>query len=203
MFFKKKTPDQPATPAVNATPTASSTASPAMAVPQVAADRGKPALTPDEIKKRGAAAKHVAASFGEIVTLMMRSAADKSITLNDLEWMVVPALQSGQFAVAEAQSKDTGAVMPVGAVLWAFVSPDVDQRLSTALDQPIRLQPPEWRSGDIPWVIMAIGEPKLLGGLLQQLSKSVFARQAPKMRARGADGKVAIGRLEFNALQPS
>ena len=68
MFFKKKTPDQPATPAVNATPAAPPTASPAMPVPQVAADQGKPALAPDEIKKRGAAAKHVAASFGEIVT---------------------------------------------------------------------------------------------------------------------------------------
>ena len=146
---------------------------------------------------RAAAAKHVAASFGEIVTLMMRSAADKAITLQDLEWMVVPALMRGQFAVADAQSKDTGAVMPVGAVLWAFVSPEVDQRLSGGADQSMRLQPAEWRSGTIPWIVMAIGENQVLGGLLQQLSKTVFAQQAPKMRARGADGKVTIGRLEF------
>ena len=199
MFFSKK-PAAPAPPAAAAAEVAQVTAAP---VAPTAPEPTRPGLAPDEIKKRANAAKHVAASFGEIVTLMMRSAADKSITLQDLEWMVVPALQSGQFAVAEAQARDTGAVMPVGAVLWAFVSPEVDQRLSNTLDQPTRLQPAEWRSGDIPWIVMAIGEPKLLGGLLQQLSKSVFTRQAPKMRARGADGKVTIGRLEFNAPQSS
>lgn len=198
MFFSKKPPAAPAAVTPEVAP------EPASAAPvAAAAQEGRPALAPDEIKKRGNAAKHVAASFGEIVTLMMRSAADKSITLHDLEWMVVPALQSGQFAVAEAQSKDTGAVMPVGAVLWAFVSAEVDQRLSSSLDQPIRLQPAEWRSGEIPWIVMAIGEPKLLGGLLQQLAKSVFSKQAPKMRARGADGRIAIGRLEFNTTQSS
>ena len=193
MFFKKAQPiPEAATP-----PDASEVAT--AAAPEASGVQARPALPPDEIKKRGIAAKHVAASFGEIVTLMMRSPVDKAITLNDLEWMVVPALQSGQFAVAEAQSKETGAVMPVGAVLWAFVSPEVDQRLSSSLDQPARLQPAEWRSGDIPWVVMAIGEPKLLGGLLQQLAKTVFARQAPKMRARGADGKISVGRLELNS----
>lgn len=196
MFFSKK-PTPPVAGAVEPAPIEAAPPAPVASAP---ASSG---LAPDEIKKRANAAKHVAASFGEIVTLMMRSAADKYITLQDLEWMVVPALQSGQFAVAEAQARDTGAVMPVGAVLWAFVSPEVDQRLSNNLDQPTRLQPAEWRSGDIPWIVMAIGEPKLLGGLLQQLSKSIFSRQAPKMRARGADGKVAIGRLEFNAPQSS
>lgn len=191
MFFSKK-PD-PVPPVAEA---AAPVAAPAATR---ATDSVRTELAPDEIKKRAMAAKHVAASFGEIVTLMMRSAADKSITLQDLEWMVVPALQTGQFAVAEAQSKDTGAVMPVGAVLWAMVSPEVDQRLSSMLDQPTRLQAAEWRSGDIPWIVMAIGDPKLLGGLLQQLSKSVFSKQAPKMRARGADGKVAVGRLDFGA----
>lgn len=192
MFFKKAQSIPEAAASTDAAQT------PPAAAPQASGVQARPALAPDEIKKRGIAAKHVAASFGEIVTLMMRSPADKSITLNDLEWMIVPALQCGQFAVAEAQSKETGAVMPVGAVLWAFVSPDVDQRLSNALDQPARLQAVEWRSGDIPWIVMAIGEPKLLGGLLQQLSKTVFARQAPKMRARGADGKITVGRLELN-----
>ncbi len=191
MFFSKK-PD-PVPPVAEA---AAPVAAPAATR---ATDSVRTELAPDEIKKRAMAAKHVAASFGEIVTLMMRSAADKSITLQDLEWMVVPALQTGQFAVAEAQSKDTGAVMPVGAVLWAMVSPEVDQRLSSMLDQPTRLQAAEWRSGDIPWIVMAIGDPKLLGGLLQQLSKSIFSKQAPKMRARGADGKVAVGRLDFGA----
>ncbi len=200
MFFKKNPP------APAAAPVAAAPAAPAPVAPQslkTAPEAAKPTLAPEDIKKRAAAAKHVAASFGEIVTLLMRSAADKTVTLQDLEWMVVPGLLSGQFAVADAQSKETGAVMPVGAVLWAFVSAEVDQKLSAALDQNVRLQPNEWRSGDIPWIVLAIGDPKVLGGLLQQLSGSVFAKQSPKMRARGSDGKVAIGRLEFGGKPTS
>jgi len=198
MFFSKTA----AAPAA-ATVSEPSPATSEVVAAAIPAEAAKAALPPEEIKKRAMAAKHVAASFGEIVTLLMRSSADKSITLQDLEWMVVPALLTGQFAVADAQSKETGAVMPVGAVLWAFVSPEVDARLSSTLDEPIRLQPQEWRSGPTPWIVMAIGDSKVLGGLFQQLAKTVFAGQAPKMRARGADGKVAIGRLEFTAAPAS
>jgi hemolysin-activating ACP:hemolysin acyltransferase len=200
MFFKKNPPEAPPVPGP-AMPPGAAAATP-LPMPAAAA-AAKPGLAPEDIKKRAAAAKHVAASFGEIVTLLMRSAADKTVTLQDLEWMVVPGLLSGQFAVADAQSKETGAVMPVGAVLWAFVSAEVDQRLSGSLEQNVRLQPTEWRSGDIPWIVLAIGDPNVLGGLLQQLSGTVFAKQAPKMRARGADGKVTIGRLEFNGKPTS
>ena len=153
------------------------------------------ALSPEESKKRLVAAKQMAAAFGEIVTLLMRSPADKHHSLGDLEWLVVPAVARGHYALAEAQSKETGAMSPVGAVLWAFVSEDVDKRL-TDLTAPLRLKPNEWRSGDIPWIVMAAGDMRVLGGLIQQLTKTVFKDRAPKMRARGADGKVTVGRLE-------
>lgn len=159
-------------------------------------------LSPEEVKKRAGIAKHVAASFGEIVTLLLRSQADRNRPLHDLEWMIVPALMTGQFAVADAQSKETGAVMPVAAVLWAFVSPEVDQRLSNLDDPHPRLAPNEWRSGNVPWVIMAIGDTKIIGGLLQQLAKNVFKEHPAKIRARGQDGKVVVGRLEV-AQQPA
>lgn len=159
-------------------------------------------LSQEEARKRAGLAKHVAASFGEIVTLLLRSPGDRQRPIQDLEWMVAPALMTGQFAVADAQSKETGAVMPVGAVLWAFVSPEVDQRLSNLNDAAPRLAPNEWRSGNIPWVIMAIGDQKILGGLLQQLAKTVFKDGPAKIRARGADGKVVVGRLEM-AQQPA
>ena len=195
MFFGKKPAPAAPVPETLQTP---DLAAPAAPVAAAASVDQKPSLSPEDAKKRAALAKHVAASFGEIITLLMRSPADKSITLQDLEWMVVPAIMTGQFAVADAQSKETGAVMPVGAVLWAFVSAEVDQKLTANPDQPARLSPGDWRSGDIPWVVMAIGEPKIVGGLLQQLVKTVFAGKSAKMRARGADGKIAIGRLEVS-----
>jgi hemolysin-activating ACP:hemolysin acyltransferase len=156
---------------------------------------GESKLSPEDAKKRLVAAKQMAAAFGEIVTLLMRSPADKHHSLGDLEWLVVPAVARGQYALAEAQSKETGAMSPVGAVLWAFVSEDVDKRLSD-LAAPVRLKPNEWRSGNIPWIVLATGDMRVLAGLIQQLTKTTFKDQAPKMRARGPDGKVTVGRLE-------
>lgn len=152
-------------------------------------------LGTEDAKKRRIASKQMAAAFGEIVALLMRSPTDKHHSLADLEWLVVPAVARGQYALAEAQSKETGATAPVGAVLWALVSEDVDKRLSD-LSGPVRLKPDEWRSGDIPWIIQASGDMKVLGGLIQQLTQKAFKERQPKMRVRGADGKVSVGHLE-------
>ena len=45
----------------------------------------KPALSAEERTKRIATAKKIAASFGEIVTLLLRSSADRQRPLQDLE----------------------------------------------------------------------------------------------------------------------
>ncbi|MGJ4889155.1 toxin-activating lysine-acyltransferase [Bradyrhizobium sp. HKCCYLRH3099] len=165
-----------------------------------AAHEGKPppvhaALPPEEIRKRMIASKQMAAAFGEIVTLLMRSPRDKHQSLADLEWLVVPAIVRGQYALADAQSKDTGATAPVAAVLWALVSEEVDQRLSD-LSTPLRLKPDEWRSGNVPWIIHAAGDAKVLAGLIQRLPKAAFEGRQPKMRMRGTDGKLSVGHLE-------
>ncbi len=157
----------------------------------------KAELEKTELQKRAGVAKQIAASFGEIVTLLLRSQTDRKRPIEDLEWMVIPALQTGQFAIADAQSKESGMVVPVGAVLWAMVSESVDQRLSQDLDQPMRLSPQEWRSGNIPWVMAAFGDTKVVGGLLQQLAANVFKSAPAKMRARNAEGKPFVGRLEL------
>lgn len=159
------------------------------------------AVSAEDAKKRRVAAKQMAASFGEIVTLLMRS-GEKHHTLGDLEWLVVPAVARGQFAVADAQSKETGATAPVGAVLWALVSEDVDKRLSD-LSTPLRLKPEEWRSGDIPWIMHATGDMRILAGLIQQLTKQAFKDRQPKMRVRGADGKIAVGALQVKEKEPA
>lgn len=200
--FKSSGPTEspPAAPAQAAPPAAPAPAAqPAAAAP---APGGAPELSAEEARKRAGMAKQAAAALGEIVSLLMRSPSEKTHSLSDLEWMVLPAIMTGQYAVADAQSKTTGAVMPVGAVLWAFVSPEIDRQLSEGINQPPRLKPQDWRSGDIPWIVMAIGDPKVLGGLLQSLAKSVFKDRPAKIRAKGPDGKVMVGRLEIGAEAP-
>jgi cytolysin-activating lysine-acyltransferase len=160
-------------------------------------------LSKDELRKRAAVAKQVSSSFADIVTLLMRSETERNRKLSDLEWMVVPAMQTGQFAVAEAQSQETGVVAPLGVVLWAMVSPEVDKRLTTEVGQPMKLAPGEWRSGEIPWIVAAFGDNKVVGQLFEQLSKNVFTKQPAKLRARDKEGKPFIGRLDFKPGTPA
>jgi cytolysin-activating lysine-acyltransferase len=122
----------------------------------------------------------------------MQSPLYRHYAIADLEWLVVPPLVAGAFALAEANTQANGPSFPVATVLWASVSPDVDKRLSENLTAPIRLRPDEWRSGDQFWVIAAIGEPKVLGGLLQQLQKAAFGDRSVKIRTAGEDGKVTV-----------
>jgi hemolysin-activating ACP:hemolysin acyltransferase len=161
------------------------------------------ALAKEELQRRAQLAKQLSSAFGDIVTLLMRSESERGRTLADLEWMVVPAMQTGQFAVAEAQAQDTGIVAPMGVVLWAMVSDSVDQRLAAQLDQPMDLKPGEWKSGDIPWIVAAFGEPKIINKLFEQLSKTVFTKVPAKLRARDKDGKPFVGRLEFKTAPPA
>jgi cytolysin-activating lysine-acyltransferase len=196
IFGKKSTSEESSKPADTAAMPPLNGAAPVPATPATTAS--EPAavhLDAEEAKKRAAAAKQIAAAFGEFVTLLMRSPADKHHTLGDLEWLLVPGLMHRQFALAEAQSKETGMVSPVGGVLWAFVSEEVDKRLSDVAT-PLRLKPNEWRSGDIPWIILASGDMRVLAGLIQQLNATVFKGSKPKMRVRGRDGKLSVGHLE-------
>ena len=189
MFFKKQNDTTSSDETKNAAPATS------VAETKLAEADAKPVLDPEEAKKRAVASKRMSASFGDIVLLMSRSPGEQHYGLRDLDWLVMPAVRFGQFAMAEAQSKENGMVVPVGAVLWALVSPEVDQRLSSQETGSIRLAPGEWRSGDIPWIIHTIGEPKILGGLMEQLTKTVFKDKAPKMRVRGQDGKAKVGEI--------
>ncbi len=156
----------------------------------------KPQISKLEAQKRAMMAKMVAASFGEVVTLMMRTPRYRKMPIEALEASAAAPVALGQVAIAEAQSKANGATMPVAAVLWAKVSPEVDRRLSDTQNETTALAVNEWRSGDIPWIIEAIGERKALGTLLHQLMGTAFKSTPPKMRTTGADGRPTVGRLE-------
>lgn len=155
----------------------------------------QPELSEEE--RRGAAmkSKAVMAAFGEIVTVLMRTAEHRGQTLSDLEWLVVPAVVTGQFALAEAQSKTNGMMAPVGLVMWAWVSAEVDQRLRTSLDQPLKLKAEEWRSGDNLWIIEAVGEPKLMQAMLQNTAKSQWNGKNANLRVRAPDGTMKVATL--------
>jgi hemolysin-activating ACP:hemolysin acyltransferase len=92
----------------------------------------------------------------------------------------------------DAQSKTIGFTQPVGLVLWARVSPEVDQRLSSNLTLPIPLKPEEWTSGDILWIVEAVGAQQAMGPLLKALSEREWKGKPVKMRARDEAGHVVV-----------
>ena len=139
--------------------------------------------------------KMTAASFGEMVSLLMRSTHYKHYSLAELEWLLLPPLMHNQFLVVEARSKENGASVPVGLALWASVSEDTDKRLSENLDQPIKLRPDEWKSGDNHWIIDVIGDEKIIHALHDKLKNEIFVGKTCKLRSVDDQGKQIIKEL--------
>ena len=161
------------------------------------------ALSPEEMSRRRALSKHISATFGEIVSMLMKQPGSKGHPLHDLEWMVVPPLLANQFSLAEAQSKAQGFTAPIALVLWARVSAEIDQRLASTLDKPIRLAPAEWTSGDTLWLVEALGEPRALQAMLRRLAKTKWEGRVVKFRNRDKDGRVVVSTISAAPAAPT
>jgi len=155
----------------------------------------------EEAKRRMAAARHAYATFGEVVTLLMRAPNYKHLPLGDLKSLVVPPLLSGQVSVATAQSKNNGVTAPVGAILWARVSADVDKRLASQAGKAIRLAPEEWKCGDIVWVVASVGDGRVLREMLKQLSRREWSGKEVKIVVCPKDGEPTAATLAVQSPQ--
>ena len=192
-----------ATAPVRAAAPAAAVAAPSPATPGAAAASEATAGGPasEEARRRAAAAVRHSLAFAQIVSILMHSPRYRHYTLGDLEWLVLPPLLTGQCSVAEAKSKENGASVPVAVALWASVSADVDRRLTENLNTPIRLRPDEWRSGDILWLIDAVGDRRVVPGLLKQLADNTLKGREIKVRGRGEGGKVEVKNLQTTLQQ--
>ena len=192
---KAASPQTPVPPQPQAAPPAASApanpAPPASANPTVAAESGAPG-DQDQLARRALGAKMVAASFGEIVSILMRSDTYKHFSLADLEWLVLPPVLSRQFVLAEYRKDGNDVPAPVAVALWASVSQEVDQKLAANITGPLKLRPDEWKSGEILWLIDAVGPAQVLEGLIENLHKSVFKGRPLKVRARDKEGNPVI-----------
>jgi cytolysin-activating lysine-acyltransferase len=140
-------------------------------------------------------AADIMTALGGIVSVLMRTKQFRTLTLGDLEALVVPALLSNQFAIASTSANANGLVSPAAIALWAQVSNEVDQRLSKNLDQRFQLAPNEWRSGDIPWLVATAGDPRGVDVILKQLQENRLKGKSFKMRGKRQDGKEVVGNL--------
>lgn len=146
-----------------------------------------------------------AQSFAQIVAVFMRDPRFRTLSVADLEWLVLPPVMVGQFGLAHApaaslqvkadkkpKAQPGAPIVPVAVALWARVSPQVDKALSENLDKPIRLRAADWTSGDNIWLIALAGDQRALPRFLAELNAKEFKGRQVKMRKRGPDGKVVI-----------
>lgn len=140
-------------------------------------------------------------TLAQIVRLMLQSANHRHFSLSDLEWMVLPALNAGQLAMAETKPDQSGLRQPLAVLFWASVSPEIDRRMSSNLEAPIRLRPDEWRSGDILWITDMIGDMSTGHALVKNVLDTILAGRTLKVRSLDAAGKRIL--LEVNASSVS
>jgi hemolysin-activating ACP:hemolysin acyltransferase len=147
-------------------------------------------------KERGeTASKSQLTRLGEITSVLMRSKQHRLMSLAELEGLTLPAIRTGQYSMAEAQSKSNGQTVPVGVVFWASVSPEVNSRLTDAADRPVQLTPDEWSRGDSLWLIDAVGDPKVIQAMLKTLKEKQWDGRVVRFKIRDASGHFKITSL--------
>lgn len=154
-----------------------------------------PALTPNEAKQRADQSHLILRSMGAIMTVLMRSQGHRHLTLADLSGIVVPAVASGQFTVAEASSKQTGIVTPVAFVIWGSFSAAIDAKLSAEPELAFPTQQAEWTSGDVVWIVDAAGDSSVISTMLKQQQETSWKGKTVRMRVAGEGGRIAVSTL--------
>lgn len=142
-----------------------------------------------------AAEVNFAISFTQVISVLAKSAPYREVPLAHIEQFILPPLLTGQFAVMDAQIKARR--VPVAVAFWAYVSPEVDRRLSITSEMAV-LQPADWRSGDILWLIDIVGQTQASGQLMQELKKRIVAGREVKMRRRDANGQIVVSGVDFD-----
>jgi hemolysin-activating ACP:hemolysin acyltransferase len=126
-----------------------------------------------DLRKRTAESKSLHASFGEVVNLLTHTAEFENLPLFKLKSLVLPAIRKGQFAILEGRDETNNITAPIAVMLWANVSEEIDRRLSNGSSSRASLSADEWSSGEIPWLVLAIGDTNLLSGLKAHVEKAV------------------------------
>src|SRR6185437_10547242 len=176
-----------------------------------------PPIAP-QVRPREARQARFARSFAQVVAVLMRDPNFRTMPLADLEWLVLPAVMSGQFRVAEApaslgpdkatdkardkgpdkapdKAKTGGVLVPVAVALWARVSGEIDKALAGSLDRPVRLKPHQWASGEHVWLVAVAGDRRAVPKLIERIASTELKGQRIKMRVKGTGNTVVVKTL--------
>jgi len=86
--------------------------------------------------------------LGEMTWLLTQSPLHRALTIQDLEWLVMPALLNEQFYLFRDGDR------PVGLALWAETNAEGEAKLGRGMIEPEnRLTLEEWSGGDRIWLV--------------------------------------------------
>jgi len=172
--------------------------------PNHQADRSE--LPPGVVEKirAQAASLHNTTAFTQAIGVFMRSPHYREYTIGDLEWLLIPAITNHQYKLAEAKIGEDGnaRTLPAAIVLWALVSPEVDARLTESRVNRPKLEPAEWTSGDIPWLVHAAGDLRIVSRVVKHLMQTTFKDRKVKVFGRDENNGVKIHVLEATESTP-
>jgi len=134
----------------------------------------------------------ILSTVGQIVVLLMRSQAYQNATLGDLKPRIMPPIIAGQYSIAGKRGDADGLVVPVGGLLWARVSAEVDARLSADPTAPLKLSPVEWTGGDIIWITEAVGEAPIIKEMMGRLLGGTWKGRTVRQQLKGDRGMLVF-----------
>lgn len=140
--------------------------------------------------------------LGKVVRIMSTAPNFRKMPLGEIDALIAPAITMGQVLIGETQSQDGKMLVPAAFALWASVSQDIDRRLSEELDQPWGLELQDWKSGDIPWLILTVGDERVVSGLLHAFITQNLGGKELKMRGRNASGKAIATAIRVGSSEP-
>ena len=104
-------------------------------------------------------------AMGHVLWLMMNSKAHKHMTIADMEWLVAPAIQHGQFMILKRGE------VPIAYASWAFLTDDAEQR---RLSGNRRMSAADWALGDRAWLVDLVAPFGGAGAVLQSVKQKFF-----------------------------
>ena len=130
--------------------------------------------------------------LGPALWLFARDERKKFTFIADQDWLVMPPLILDQ---CKLYMKDE---IPWAFCTWAFVSDQVDERLSASIP---KIAPHEWKSGEHLWLIDIVAPFGGADEIIADLQKTNFAGKAFKALTPQPDGSFIVENHPAVALQ--
>jgi cytolysin-activating lysine-acyltransferase len=132
--------------------------------PQAAAPQTPPAMTPELMSQITELRSKIQISIGQTILAVMDLPRYKHMSLADFSHLVINPLLRNRVAIAHKSVMENGQVkvdeeVIAGIAIYATVSPAVDAKIAEQTKAgvfPIRLNPEDWTSGDLPWLLDVI-----------------------------------------------